>query len=226
MQFLLAHVNLVRPIQRYGVAFATTAVAVWARYHLDPFVEEECPFSLFYLSVLLTAWLAGSGPAFLAVALGTISASFFFIKPQSSMAIDSVSEVVQVCIYLLVNCVAALLFDRLRRQRLLAEQRSCDNEQLSQSLREADERKDEFLALLAHELRNPLAPIRSALEILERERQSPETVERVQRVIERQSHHLVRLTNDLLDVSRSRAAKLSCKWPAWTCDKRSTTPSR
>lgn len=198
----------VQRLKRYGIAFGTTALAIWARYHLDPYVEHECPFSLFYLSVLLTAWIAGSGPAYLAVMLGTISAAYFFIKPQSSMSIDSVSEIIQLSIYVLVNCVAALLFDRLHRQRQLAEQRSRDNEQLSQTLREADERKDEFLALLAHELRNPLAPIRSGLEIIEREPELSATVRRIQRVIERQTNHLVRLTNDLLDVSRFSRGKL------------------
>jgi two-component system, sensor histidine kinase len=208
MQRLLAESTHFRALKAYSVAIITTALAVWARYLIDRHVDDECPFSLFYLSVLLTAWIAGSGPAFFAVVLGTASAAYFFIKPQSSMAIDSVAEVLQLCIYVLVNCVAALLFDRLHRQRQLAEQRSRDNELLSLSLREADERKDEFLALLAHELRNPLAPIRSGLEILERESRSPETVHRVQRVIERQSNHLVRLTNDLLDVSRFSRGKL------------------
>lgn len=192
----------------YGTAFVTTAMAVWARNWLDPHLDDECPFSLFYLSVLLTAWTAGAGPAYLATALGTAAAAYFFIKPQSSIAIDSVSEVVQLSIYVLVNCVAAVLFDRLQRQRQLAEQRSRDNEQLSASLREADERKDEFLALLAHELRNPLAPIRAGLEMLDRDEAASSTVDRVTRIIERQTTHLVRLTNDLLDVSRFSRGKL------------------
>lgn len=192
----------------YGIAIAATAVAVCGRLLMDPYLDEDCPFSLFYLSVLLTAWIAGSGPAYLAVALGTLAAAYYFIKPQSSFAIDSVSEIVQLTTYVLVNSIAAVLFDRLSRQRQLAEQRSRDNEQLSNSLREADERKDEFLALLAHELRNPLAPIRSGLEILDRDQHRSPTIDRVRRVIERQSNHLVRLTNDLLDVSRFSRGKL------------------
>lgn len=193
------------PLANYGVAVLTTGLAVWARYALDSHLQEECPFSLFYLSVLLTAWIAGSGPAFLAVLLGTCSAAYFFIAPQASMG---VSEIVQLLIYVLVNSAAALLFNRLRRQRRLAEQRSRDNERLSASLREADERKDEFLALLAHELRNPLAPIRSGLEMLRREPQNATLTDRVRGIIERQTGHLVRLTNDLLDVSRFSRGKL------------------
>lgn len=198
-------------VASYGVAIVATAIAVWARLLMDPFLDDECPFSLFYLSVLLTAWIAGAGPAYLAVGLGTVAAAFFFIKPQSSLAIDTVSEVIQLSTYVIVNCIAAVLFDRLRRQRTLAEQRSRDNEQLSNSLREADERKDEFLALLAHELRNPLSPIRSGLEMLAREQHLSPTIDRVRHVIARQTNHLVRLTNDLLDVSRFSRGKMELR---------------
>ena len=202
MQYIAPANRFQGQLRGYAVAVVSTAlVALW-RLLLDPYLKEECPFSLFYLSVLLTAWIGGTGPAILAIALGTVLAAFFFIKPQSSFAIDSVSEIIQLSIYIFVNCVAAILFDRVKRRRTLAEQRSRDNEQLSQSLREADERKDEFLALLAHELRNPLAPIRSGLVMLDREPQAGKTIRRIQGIIERQTNHLVRITDDLLDTSR------------------------
>lgn len=69
------------------------------------------------------------------------------------------------------------------------------------ALRESDRRKDEFLAILAHELRNPLAPVRTALDILKRETQ-PGTRQNLHEIIERQVETMVRLVNDLLDVSR------------------------
>ena len=69
-------------------------------------------------------------------------------------------------------------------------------------LREADQRKDEFLATLSHELRNPLAPIRHALELMRRSPNDTTLMQRARAVMERQLHQLVRLTDDLLDVSR------------------------
>ena len=69
-------------------------------------------------------------------------------------------------------------------------------------LREADQRKDEFLATLSHELRNPLAPIRNALEVLRRTGNDPAQTVRAHAIMERQLQQLVRLTDDLLDVSR------------------------
>ena len=88
------------------------------------------------------------------------------------------------------------------------------NQQLHDSegrLREADRRKDEFLATLAHELRNPLAPIRTGLEILKSDGVSVEAAGQAHRVIGRQMRHLVRLIDDLLDVSRITANKLDLR---------------
>src|SRR5205807_1378285 len=75
---------------------------------------------------------------------------------------------------------------------------------------EADRRKDEFLATLAHELRNPLAPIRNALQII---RLSPDGAAREQArtLMERQLAHMVRLVDDLLDVSRITRGKLELR---------------
>jgi PAS domain S-box-containing protein len=71
-----------------------------------------------------------------------------------------------------------------------------------EDLATADRQKDEFLAMLAHELRNPLAPIRNALQILDMRNADPRILERAKDMMKRQVHHLVRLVDDLLDVSR------------------------
>jgi len=73
--------------------------------------------------------------------------------------------------------------------------------QVEDALRDANRRKDEFLAMLGHELRNPLAPIRNALHVL-RLRADPATIERMRDMMERQVTQLARMVDDLLDVSR------------------------
>ena len=75
---------------------------------------------------------------------------------------------------------------------------------------EQDRRKDEFLATLAHELRNPLAPIRTGLSILQRGG-STEQQERTRQMMERQLRHLVRMVDDLLDISRVTLGKVTLK---------------
>jgi PAS domain S-box-containing protein len=79
------------------------------------------------------------------------------------------------------------------------------------SLRDADHRKDLFLATLAHELRNPLAPIRNAAQILNSPRLSAEQLSWVQTVIQRQAKHMALLLDDLLDVARITQDKLNLK---------------
>ncbi|MGV3484648.1 MAG: ATP-binding protein, partial [Planctomycetaceae bacterium] len=86
-----------------------------------------------------------------------------------------------------------------------------ENFRLYQALRDADRRKDEFLATLAHELRNPLAPIRNSLQILKMSRIDAEIVEHSREIMERQVHHLVRLVDDLLDVSRVMRGKIELR---------------
>ena len=83
-----------------------------------------------------------------------------------------------------------------------------ENSRLYRELREADQRKDEFLAMLAHELRNPLAPIRNALGILQMGKVDAETVGWARSVMERQVQHMARLVDDLLDVSRIMRGKI------------------
>lgn len=81
----------------------------------------------------------------------------------------------------------------------------------AEALKEADQRKDEFLALLAHELRNPLAPIRNSLQIMRLTNNAADVVEQVRSVMERQLAHMVRLVDDLLDVSRISRGKIELR---------------
>lgn len=77
-----------------------------------------------------------------------------------------------------------------------------ERKRAQEALIAADRRKDEFLAVLAHELRNPLAPIRNAAEVLVRQHGLPEPASAAAVIVARQSEHLERLVNDLLDLSR------------------------
>jgi PAS domain S-box-containing protein len=86
-----------------------------------------------------------------------------------------------------------------------------ERKRAEERLREADRRKTEFLATLAHELRNPLAPIQNSLEILKLAGGDPELLRRGRETIERQVAHMVRLVDDLLDVSRITRDRLELR---------------
>ena len=80
---------------------------------------------------------------------------------------------------------------------------------MEEQLRDADRRKDEFLATLAYELRNPLAPVRNALELMKRARANPEVIENSVATIDRQVTQMARLIDDLLDINRITRNKLN-----------------
>ena len=86
-----------------------------------------------------------------------------------------------------------------------------DRKRAEEALVSADRRKDEFLATLAHELRNPLAPIRNAIEILRAKCPADEDLQWAVAVVDRQSRQLTRLTDDLLDVARIARNKLELR---------------
>ncbi|MEX2560749.1 MAG: response regulator [Pirellulales bacterium] len=86
-----------------------------------------------------------------------------------------------------------------------------DRKQAEEALREADRRKDEFLATLAHELRNPLAPLRNALEVIRVTEGDVEVMEQARSMMERQLVQMERLIDDLLDVSRVTRGKLELR---------------
>jgi PAS domain S-box-containing protein len=93
-----------------------------------------------------------------------------------------------------------------------------EHRRTQERLHDADRRKDEFLAILAHELRNPLAPIRTAVGIL-RARNVPEALQvRARDIIDRQVAHMARLVDDLLDVSRLSRGQISLQRAAVSLD--------
>jgi len=96
-------------------------------------------------------------------------------------------------------CLLALVTDVTERRRM------------EQALHDANRRKDEFLATLAHELRNPLAPLRNALNLFKRLDGEGPDADKLRAMMERQVNHLVRLVDDLLEVSRITRGSIDLK---------------
>jgi signal transduction histidine kinase len=117
----------------------------------------------------------------------------------------------------LAQANTALSQEVAERQRMAEELRLTNQDlerrvlERTEALEQADRRKDEFLASLAHELRNPLAPIRAAAELLRLENKTDATIARARTIIARQIEHMTRLVDDLLDVSRITSDKLKLR---------------
>ena len=108
---------------------------------------------------------------------------------------------------------AQRLADALRRSRDELEQRVAERtaalERANRALIEADQRKDEFLAILGHELRNPLAPMRMALHVLDHDSAPASALARAREILDQQVTQMTRLVDDLMDVSRVALGKIS-----------------
>jgi len=107
----------------------------------------------------------------------------------------------------MLTTMAHQVMSQIELRQALAEQ-----EALNEALRRADQRKDEFLAMLAHELRNPLAPIVSAATMLSNFELQPSMVQRAADIIARQAGHMTSLIDDLLDVSRVTRGKVELEF--------------
>ena len=86
-----------------------------------------------------------------------------------------------------------------------------ERKQAEEALRDADRKKDDFIALLAHELRNPLAPIRNGLQVMKLTKGDLKTIAQAREMMDRQLTHMVRLVDDLLDASRISRSKMELR---------------
>jgi signal transduction histidine kinase/ActR/RegA family two-component response regulator len=125
-------------------------------------------------------------------------------SPAAALALQKLGNVTLVerptRVTALLSTVRSAL--RARERQYQARDHLIEREQAAEALKQADRRKDEFLATLAHELRNPLAPIRNSLQILRMTACNDPAAERVCEMMERQVNHMVRLVDDLMEVSR------------------------
>jgi signal transduction histidine kinase/CheY-like chemotaxis protein len=134
-----------------------------------------------------------------------ISAAHTSVTPAESYTIVEADERNRV-IAALQQKAAALEAESKQRGALEAALRSKIDE-----LAGVDRRKDEFLAMLGHELRNPLAPVTTALQIMRIHENEPSRVARSREIVERQIEHMTRLIDDLLDVSRITRGKIELR---------------
>jgi signal transduction histidine kinase len=134
-------------------------------------------------------------------------------SPVAALALETLGNVTlldrPVRVSTLISTVQSAL--RSRRKQYEVRDHLAERARVAEVLHEADRRKDEFLAMLGHELRNPLTPVQNAVHILRIPGVSAASAERARAMIERQVAHLVRLVDDLLDVSRITRGKVELR---------------
>jgi K+-sensing histidine kinase KdpD len=157
----------------YLIAIAATAVVALVRMEISDTIGDFAPIVAFTISVVVAAWYGGLWPGLLATVLSTLAADYLYTPRHHSFEILTPSGTVALGVFCFAGVLISLLCESLHRtrRRLEAEQENLRQSiELQQKMRaaltESDRRKDEFLATLAHELRNPLAPVRNAIHIL------------------------------------------------------------
>jgi signal transduction histidine kinase len=183
-------------IVQYPVHYLIFPAVIWAALRLGQHATATLVFGA--MSVTIVATLSGRGP---------------FVSSRVDVSL------LQVTLFMAVVAATGLFLGAATAERNRAERRrSADYTRLrlseerlarqAEELAAADRRKDEFLAVLGHELRNPLAPLQNGLAMLALAGSDPEVVARTRALMERQLRHLVRLVDDLLDVARIRSGKI------------------
>jgi len=102
-------------LARYAIGVAAVALALFARWLLDPFLSNFTPFITLYAAVAFAGIYAGFGPAILATVLGLIGADYWFVPPRESFALSSVPQIVGTLTYLVVCTVIATACETTRR---------------------------------------------------------------------------------------------------------------
>ncbi|QEG33633.1 ATP-binding response regulator [Bythopirellula goksoeyrii] len=195
-------------LTRYGFAVLATVVATWARMSMHGWLDDHMPFGIYFLSAMLTVWVAGVGPAILSLFSGIAAGVYWVIEPRYSWTVTEPADQFSLAIYAVVGTAAIAIYWRADSRQVAVNLQSAANAELTEQLRAADRKKDNWLALLAHELRNPLAPIRSGIDLLDRETLKSEQVREIRKTMRRQTEQLLRIVEDLLDVSRYTRGQL------------------
>ncbi|HEX3725886.1 MAG TPA: ATP-binding protein [Pirellulales bacterium] len=200
-------------LKPYLVAGTAVALAGVLRLHLDALLGPNRPFIVFIAAVALAAWQGGARPAIFAMALSYFVANIWFMPPIGEFNFDhlSAADWANVLVFVAISSVITASIEVMRRARTRAEEYARQVQDLLEQSRHDDQCKDEFLATLAHELRNPLAPLSNALQLWSTQAPDAAEAEELREVMWRQVRQISRLIEDLMDISRIKHGRIQLR---------------
>ena len=184
------------PAGEAALAAALAGAAFLVRLAIDPIMGDRQPYTPGFAAIAFAVWFGGWRAGVLCTIATNILANYFFISPRGHFTLDATELTGSASFYFTAGIII-----------FLAQRARIANRQLQ---REAAQ-KDIFIATLSHELRNPLAPIVSAARILERSVPPEGAARQAVAILERQSAHMRRLLDDLLDMSRIRRGGIALR---------------
>ncbi|MGQ0752081.1 MAG: ATP-binding protein [Betaproteobacteria bacterium] len=199
-----------RTVATYLAALCVLAAGLSLHWALSPWMGMRVPYATTFGAIGVTVLMAGWGPATVVAVVGFTVANYYFVEPVAAFEVIDPGDVLSGVVFFFSATVIVMLGETMRRARDRARQAEIELQARAEELQQADVNKSRFLAILSHELRNPLAPLRTGLALLTLARDE-KTAGETHAMMERQVGYLARLIDDLLDVSRIEQGKLELK---------------
>ena len=212
-------------VRPYGFAVLGLVVATLVRFALNPVLGDRQAFMTYFATLIVVSAIGGVGPS-LTVLLGSVPlVMWYFLPPHHSFAVSDAHNFIAIGTYLGLGLLVVTLGGMLRRAQHQAEEseqlfgsrtRELDQERarlqwelahLTEEMRGVDRRREDFLGMLAHELRRPLVPIASAASFHSVAATASE-MESAMDVVKQETTKLGRLIDDLLDAFRHNQGEM------------------
>jgi signal transduction histidine kinase/CheY-like chemotaxis protein len=205
-----------RKWQGYAAAVVVFFLVLAGRHFImSAELSRQMPFAFFYISLGISAWYGGLGPGLLATALGTVAATCY-IQKLGHLQHD-VEMQMRTVMFVFSGILLSFLFESLHvtRKRMMYKKSMLEMEiaqrhKAQEAQVDANRRKDEFMATLAHELRGPLGAASNALEVMEVAKDDG-VKGKAMSIMRRQISQMTRLIDDLMDIARVSQNKIELK---------------
>lgn len=181
--------------RNYFIAAAAVFAALLLRYLLNPVLGQQGPYLILTLPIVAAALYGGFGPALLATMLGTLAGTYLFIERGAGLHdVLQLANLARTLLFVVIGLAIGLMGRQLQSSRLALADKV-------RQLKSSNIAKDNAMAVLGHEIRNPLSAIHSAQTMLQRAPGDEARVAWASEVIGRQVAQLSRMADDLLDVA-------------------------
>ena len=181
--------------RHYLVATAAVGAGLLLRYLLNPVLGQQGPYLILTLPIVAAAIYGGFGPALLATALATSAGTYLFINRGAGLHnVMQPENLARTLLFILIGLAIGFMGGQLQRSRVLLADKV-------RQLKASNRAKDNAMAVLGHEIRNPLSAIQSAQTLLQRASGDETRIAKASEVIGRQVAQMLRMADDLLDLS-------------------------
>lgn len=187
--------------RRYAVGVVAALLPSLFRIAMNPYWGLEFPYVFYFPATLFTALFSGIGPAWVGIGICAVVTGIWILPPTGSLAVSNL-DLVGLAVFIVSDGIIAWIGASHRDLIEQSERQSAELTVRKQEAEAASRAKDDFVAVLSHELRNPLTTIVAGVRLLRQMGGRDEKATRAHEAIDRQAVHLTRMVDDLLDMGR------------------------